>query len=269
MNGNLSVYNGYDPDSLYDDGSITFYFVPRSGKLHLGKYPETHHDLLYSDEVYDDVFHDHIKLSGSKPPKTRNSAVYYGHALLGRFAIDGSVPLFAFWNSRLTKENIGAFIKAFYEKFPTFKQFGNEAVLILPRENPITVAEFFGLPKTEPSPEREVRLNGNSAKATRTARKSFEIGGETYDLTDLQAMRAAVHSQSKTDPVLCHPDLAKYHELRGYRPVTCDQQFGSLRPTHPQRWRQKGREAGVPYLYTPEHDVTFLKWLSIQESVLF
>lgn len=288
--GNISVYKGMDPDDLYykfPDHVITFYFIPKSGNLHTVAYPENHQDMLLADDdLIREVFpkrllqiqqHRNVGEDGAirlmkRDDVGRGQALSWGEALLGRIALDNMTPLIAFWkgdNVPLDTATIGAFLNALYRKMPHFKKFQDTTVLLLPGQPPVTVATYTGAKPAATSPEREIAQRQARKRAAKPKVKetTFMIDGQNYTLSDLQAMRAAVHKSGVTHPALCHPDLAHYPELAGYRPNTCGKAGGTLRPTHPQNWRQAGREAGFPYLYTPEHQANFKSWLSLREAL--
>lgn len=283
--GDISVYARIDPDDLYyeyPNGSTTFFFVSKSGNLYVKPYPTNHQEMLTDDDdLFREVYAEFLK----KTPMTgrvrtemasRGKALRQGDAILGRIALDGMTPIIAFWNSRPigfpdVKANVGAFLNALYKKLPAFRKFQSKTVLVLPGEPPVTVATFTGAGASEPSPEREITQKAPVARKKRAVKAApaptFVIDGTSYILSDLQAMRAAVHTRGTTHPALCHPDIDKYPELAGYKPASCGKGSGTLRATHPQRWRQAGREAGFPYLYTPEHDANFKSWLTLREAL--
>lgn len=278
--GNISVYAKMDPDSLYykyPDGSNTFFFLPKSGELVMQPYPTNHQDMLTEDDdLFQTVFANFLKttpLTGRvrRELASRGQALAHGDAILGRIGLDRMTPLIAFWESPRVPVNtttVGAFLNALYRKLPAFKQFQDKTVLLIPGQRPVTVAEFTGATTAAgPSPERQVALK-QPPKPRQKKAKTYMIDGQRYSLAELQAMRAAVHTRGQTHPALCHPDLDKYPELSGYKPATCGGKGGGeLRSTHPQRWRQAGWQAGIPYVYTPEHDESFKSWLSLRESL--
>jgi hypothetical protein len=279
--GDISAYRGFDPDKIYydlPDGSTTFFFLPKSGTLYTKPYPITHEDMLKDeedDDIFREVFAEYLKTTPynsrvRRELASRGKALAYGDAILGRIGLDGMTPLIAFWESRtpVNTTTVGAFLNALYKKLPTFKKFQEQTVLLLPEQAPVTVAMFTGAKTAAPSPEREIAQRPvRKRKAKPVDAKTFVIDGRSYTLSDLQAMRAAVHTRGETHPTLCHPDIDRYPELAGYKPATCGDQTRSLRATHPQRWRQAGREAGFPYLYTPEHSTNFKSWLDLREAL--
>lgn len=283
--GNISVYRGKDPDWLYEqfpDSSMTFFYVPRSGKLYIEPYPANHQDMLTEkDDLFRDVYTTFLSktaLTGRvrRELSSRGQAIAHGETLIGRLAIDRTTVLIAFWttpNAPTDQSNIGAFLNALYKKFSRFKAFQANTVLLLPNQPPITVAEYTG--GGGESPERAVALKERKPRAPKKPSvQKFLIGGQEYTLSDLHALRVADHSKGQAGPglgdpkaVLCHPDIDKYPELSGYKPSSCGQGGNDLRATHPQRWRQAGWQAGIPYVYTPEHNITFRSWFAIREAL--
>lgn len=273
--GNISVYSGMDPDSLYykyQDFSFTFFFLP-SGKLYLKPYPTNHQEMLEDDDdLFEDVYSDYL----SKNPlnskirrelSSRGQALTYGKAILGRFSIDKMTPLIAFWESPnypLDKTSVGSFLSSWYKKFPNFKAYDRQTVLLFPKQKPITVYEFTGS-ATTPYVSKSIQKS-EPINPPEEIKRSFSIGGDEYSIDQIRAMRSELHTKGVTNPVLCHPDIDKYPELKGYKPATCGKEFGKFRATHPQNWRQAGRELGLPYLYTPEN-TTFKSWFSLRESI--
>jgi hypothetical protein len=285
----LGIYNSVDPDVLYEnfpDGSITFYYVPASGKLYIEQYPTAHHDMMDDPALFKDVYADLLKTEPYSRQLhkryaglgVRSRALIEGRALLGRIALDGATPIITFW--RHTKiptdqSTLAGFFKALYAKMPAFKQFQANTVLKLVGEPPVTVAQFLG----GDAPQRAVRLKPQappiSAPVEDKDEKKYDIGGHLYSVSDLQHLRAAVHTKGDPGPglprnpygVLCHPDLAK-HGLERYRPNSgCpDEKPRELRPTHPAVWRRKGLEAGIwppPYDYGEALD--FKTFLGVQD----
>jgi hypothetical protein len=282
--GNISVYKGMDPDTLYynyPNGSNTFFYLPKSGQLVMQPYPTNHQDMLTEDDdLFREVFATFLKTTPyngrvRREMSSRGKALAHGDAILGRIALDKMTPLIAFWENTNLSVNttvVGAFLNALYKKLPAFKGFQDKTVLLLPGRPPVTVATFTGAEVAAPSPEREIVQKAPVARKKRAVKAApspaYVIDGTSYTLSDLQAMRAAVHTKGTTHPALCHPDIDKYPELAGYKPSTCGEKGGgTLRATHPQRWRQAGREAGFPYLYTPEHADNFKSWLTLREDI--
>lgn len=73
-------------------------------------------------------------------------------------------------------------------------------------------------------------------------------------------MRAEVHTKGKINPVLCHPDIDKYPELSGYKPVNCSGR--STRSSSAYNWRDAARKLNIP-VFTSE---SFKEWLEAQEK---
>lgn len=267
--GNITVYKRLDPDSLYyryPEGSTTFFFVPKSDNLYLQPYPTSHEDMLADDDdLFEDVYADFLRTTPlnsrvRRELASRGQALAKGRAILGRIALDGMMPLIAFWENTtpiVTPENVQAFLKALYKKLPPFKEYKDNTVLLMPGHEPVTVTTFLG---GRVSPQRAIKLKPLAAPpAADRDEKKYEIGGNSYSLADLQALRAASHTNGYTRPglphwrsVLCHDDIFKYPELDAYRPNACGKGDRPLRPTHPAMWRRAGLDAGIwppPYDY--------------------
>lgn len=257
--GNINAYKGMDPDSIYDDsrisnGSLTFFFIPSNNNLYIKQNPATHADMLADDDkLFFDVYQ--RKRPQGDFLSSRGQALERGDAILGRIGIDGLTPLIAFWQGRVKIDSliIGNFLKALYKQIPPFQAYQNSTVLLLPDEKPITVGELLGT--NMPNPKRDVKLNLPKIKD-----KTFIIDGQKLNLSDLQALRSAIHTKNASvNPysILCHPDIDKYPELKGYKPSNCNNN-SDFRATHPAMWRRAGRNIGQ-YIYTPEH-TSFKEW---------
>lgn len=276
IKGDISVYKGMDPDSIYNDdnlsnGSITFYYIPHNQHFYIAQNPVNHRDMLSdNDDLFEDVYADLLKTTKINAMQkeslvSRGQALAKGNAILGRIGIDGTTPLIAFWESEripLNTNIIGNFLKALYKRLPPFQGYQNKTVLLIPNQNPTTVGNFLGT--TSPSPKKTVAL-----KTQKLKNKTYTIAGKNLTLSDLQSLRAAIHTKGPTqvggDPhvILCHPDIDKYPELQGYKPSTCGGYTAKLRPTHPEMWRRAAREIGQ-YVYTSE---SFKEWLDLREAL--
>lgn len=265
--GDISVYKKFDPDTLYYDypnGSLTFFYIPNSQKLYVKKYPTNHQEMLIeNDDLFNDVFGDYLKRNGlTKNSRTRRelesrgSALTKGYGILGRIGFDYTTPLIAFWKSETTsmdESTIKQLLAVLFENLPGIEGFKSKCVLLLPNREPITIESFLG-EKSDFNSEKK------REEIPQPKKDQFEIDGRNYSLADLQNMRAEVHTKGKINPVLCHPDIDKYPELSGYKPVNCSGR--STRSSSASNWRDAARRLNIP-VFTSE---SFKEWLEAQEK---
>ena len=246
MANNLLSYKSLDPDELYykfSEGSMTFFFVPTTGNLYLAPYPTNHQDMLIEDDdLFDDVYGD--LEWGTKERRewaSRGKALALTPTLLGRISAVGEDFVVSFWKSPPQK-HLHSFLEKLFQRFPTLARRKDAIIVVAPETAPYSLSG------------RALDDTVAQAETPQTSKeKKFQIGGNVYSLQDLQNLRGAVHTKSGQygDPlaVLCHPDMAKYPMLAGYKPAGCGE-TGTVRPTHPSNWRRSGREKGSPYIYS-------------------
>lgn len=258
---NIETYTGYDPDQIYyrhPDMSLTFFFMPETKELIMRPYPEAHWEMLQDEEVFDSVYRTYLMnrtltRKEKQELQHRTPALIHGDGLAGRLGFDRATPIVAFWDSKkeeVNKANVTAFFEALFKNKPQFAQFINSIVIVLPGGKPILAIDYLGK-KADDKPQVKA--------VKKKVDKKYVIDGQSYKLSDLQNMRADVHSKNVTHPALCSKDLLKYPELMGYRPSTCDD---IARPSR-LSWQQAARQARVP-IYSDS--VEFKNWLFMLES---
>lgn len=242
-------FDAWDPDRIYyiiPNMSVTFIYSPRSGKLYAEKNPMTHGEMLEDEECFRDVFGRDAPAQFRMTYGTRLQALAHG-ALLGRIGLkEDGTPIVALWDGDgNTHTNVVNLIHALQERLPRYRPYWSKAKLYIPGTNPLLVSDYTGEHYAATPTAQALPHN------TRTERQ-YEINGVLYTVSDLQALRAAMHSRAHLRPgmpdpqsVLCHPDLLKYPEVKDYRPMSCDGIHTPLRPTHAANWRQMGR--AVPW----------------------
>jgi hypothetical protein len=245
QNTNLGIYSDIDPDALYTNNSITLLYIPREDRLWFEPYPASHQDMLYDDDIFADVF------PGIKPEKrlrSRGQAVK--HAILGRFGIYGGDYFLSFWNP-LADHNVRKAIEAFFADFPKLNALYEKIIVtgmvtMNKPDKPVILADYM-LSGSKPA-HSDVSLQIDTPKIDKTIVK-YTINGRMYSLADLQNMRASMHGKANYQhPVLCHSDMEKYPELKGYKPVNCDDRGGAF--TKRGYARQVARDLGYPYMYS-------------------
>lgn len=258
---NLLSYKNLDPDQLYykfPEGSMTFFFVPDTTNLYLAPYPTNHQDMLVDDDdLFDDVY-GNLEW-GSKQRKewaSRGKALELTNSVLGRIAAVGEDFVVSFWKKPPINDLKG-FVAKLFEKFPTLARRKDAIIIVAPQTAP------YNLSGKKLNPDDTIAAAETPATSKE---KKFQIGGNVYSLQDLQSLRAAVHTKSMAfgDPlaVLCHPDMKKYPMLAGYTPADCGGEHGDVRSTHPEKWRQAGRQID-PYLY--KYGETFKEFFEKQK----
>jgi hypothetical protein len=270
-----------DPDSLYGPNSLTFIYVPDSNNLYVGKYPETHKDILQDNpKIFDDVFFGYTRKAISDELKQfgwRRTALEYSRAILGRIspttktvgvkrAARQNVIVIALWegeNDAFNKQNVKKLINQINEKYPIFANL--EEYLVGFNARPILVSDFLNDKQSSVNPSRIIAQDTRMSNDEVT--KKFSIGGKMYSLADLRTLRSDLHvrNDQAAKIILCHPDIDRYPELVGYKAPKCDQNPTGFRKTHPQNWRQAARTVGMPYIYSNE-STSFKNWLYNQEK---
>jgi hypothetical protein len=222
--------------------------------------------MMEDDDLVADVY------QGAKvtqKDKARGRVLQNTNALLGRIGAVGDYFCISLW-SHPSSEVFGNFLAKLYQKFPNFQKIQSKTLVIFPGEAKLLTTIIGG---SSPNPKRVVKLKKPKVKDTprQLDTKQYVIGNGSYSLSDLQQLRSALHTKANTgigDPmtILCHPDMAKYSELAGYRPATCGgASTSSLRPTHPANWRQMARTKGIPNVYDyGENNITFADWFEYQ-----
>lgn len=243
---NLLTYKSLDPDQLYyrfPEGSMTFFYVPSTGNLYMAPYPTNHQDMLVDDDdLFDDVYGDlEWGTRERREWASRGKALTLTDAVLGRIAAVGEDFVVSFWRNP-PRNHLKEFLSKLFQKYPTLSRRKDAIIVVAPQTAPYNLA---GKP---------LNPNDTVAQAETPAiskEKKYQIAGNAYSLQDLQNLRAAIHTKSMAygDPlaILCHQDMAKYPELAGFRPASCGEK-GDLRKTHPEKWRQAGKNID-PYLY--------------------
>lgn len=263
----LSDFNNVNPDTIYDfapDGSMTFFYIPQSKNLHIQPYPTSHRDMMEDDDIADDVYPNQRI---SQQDKSRGRILQKTNVLLGRIGAYGGQFCITLW-SHPTNEILGNFLAKLYKLYPAFQKIQDKTVVVFPGEAHYLTSLLGG---NKPNPQRAVKLKKTQDTPKQIDTKKYEIDHGLYSLSDLQALRSAIHTKANTgfgDPmqILCHPDMDKYPELAGYRPATCGKGSANLRATHPENWRRKARELGFPYVYSyGENKINFTDWIVYQE----
>lgn len=262
----LRSLSDIDPDSIYHSASVTFFYFPKSEELYTAKYPNTHKDMLRdNDKIYQQVYH-----KAESPPEKESlynsrgfalaaPAAQANEALLGRIGIHGKVFVVAFWNKHLTKKFLAGFFAKLFEQYPQFKALQDKIVITWEGTKS---AKYPGVVWLT---DKESEVSLQPQRAVKLAPKKFKIDGVDYTLEDLQRMRSMVHSAGVTNPVLCHPDLQKYPELQGFRPVDCDKSISGPAFNHPAAVRTRGRAAGNPYANS-YGECTFSQWVLFDDA---
>ncbi len=261
-----------DPDDLYQEGSQTFFF--NKGKLYVRPYPETHKDMVQSDpDLFEDIWGFGIEDAESRH-FSRGVIVKESDAHLGRIGIHartGPNIVVAFWKNP-SNQVLAAFFKALFQKYPTFEahkssilvvrgveDYGGDGKVqdfaqIAGGENPSKTVTY-----SPPKPPKELARSSENPYEDK-----YEIDGQRYSRADMHRFRAGLHTGDHSGmKVLCHPDLDKYPELSGYRPVDCQGRDSSPR-TGPSAWRREGWKQGVPYVYS-YGECSFRDWVSYQD----
>lgn len=261
------------PDDIRTPGSQTFFYLPDTNKLYVEGYPITHRDMMESDpELFEDVWKaQNIKIEDAEPKHfSRGIVVANTKASLGRIGIHsktGPKIVIAFWKA-LPQQELGHFFKALFAKFPTFAEQTANISVVLGHEDyggdgiVRDFAEIFGNDvNTDVTYTRPKELTG---PADNPYESKFEIDGKRYSLSDIRQLRSSQHMGDNSGMnVLCHPDLAKYPELKGYRPAACNGEHSV--PNHgPSAWRRAAREKGMPYVYS-YGECTFRNWIAFQD----
>ena len=272
--GDISVYNEFDPDSLLKPGSMTFFYTPDSKNLYVKPYPISHKDMLEDD---DDLFHDVYpnKKVNDKQRETlssRGQALLYSNVLMGRIGVSGDNIIIAVWSDP-SPELFNGFLVKLFEIHPHFKNIQDKVVIVTAKKQAKMLNDFMGTtPKKVVKKKVASKIPKVLQAPVQDETAKYKIDGQNYSLADLQRLRVSIHSQASSlhndaYSVLCHPDLEKYPELNGYRPASCSS-FQPIRKTHPGNWRAAARTSGLPYIYSYGEGFTFKDWIEFQECFI-
>jgi hypothetical protein len=265
--GDLLDYKGVDPDTIYHPGSWTFLFT-ESGHLYMKPHPIAHRDLLQQDEIFADIYPGRkVNAKQRSQLSSRGQVLEFTKTIVGRIGALGDTLIMALWNENVDQQLFGKFLSVLFKEYPSFQQIVDRMIVVTPKWTKL-LSDIIGSKPVK----RAVSLKGKKKTLADTPNVSadtkFDIGGKGYTLHDLQQLRAAIHTKTPIpgvgDPyaVLCHPDLAKYPVLVGYRPATCGEE-SPLRPSHPSMWRQAGQQTGLPYLN--RYGEGFSEWFTLQD----
>lgn len=270
LRGDLGVYRELDPDDLYKPGSMTFFYVPHSKNLYVEPYPTSHRDMLSdNDDLFDDVYGGRSVTSRQRASLvSRGQALENSDALLGRIGAAGDAIVIAFWNDP-QPEHFGNFLDKLFRQYPHFRQVQDKVLVVRANQPPVMLVDLIGPGERPPRPKRAIQM---APERPASDRKVFEIDGQKYSLSDLQQLRASIHTKGPVNhlppamSVLCHPDLANYPELQGYKPAGCHGPAPAGAIKGPAAWRHAGRAAGLPYIYSYGEGLTLRDWIAFQEA---
>jgi hypothetical protein len=230
----VKKFSQVDPDDLHFSSydSITFFYLPESRELFYDKWPKTHDEMIYRNDLFTALFPGINPTHSNKYRfSSRKWAIQKG-AILGRFGLYEDRMVISLWNPNLNQPELINLISTLNDKFPETK----DAILVQPQKPPIVLGNLKTFSKNQP--EKHV---------------VFGIGNSKYKLNDLAKMRNDLHIKAGNKDaelnVLCNPDLEKYPELKGFRPALCPGDNNTLRKNHPNNWRQAALKANIPYVY--------------------
>lgn len=322
---NLKSFNKIDPDDLYtyDESADCVTFVYNT-TLWTIPCPETHDDLIQEPDCFYDTFpnakgivdvsdiedflHYDMYRAKERNPKieemltkmgikshdfkskwgSREKAIQFGKAILGRFGVYAGTLVIAFWQPRshprfedcildpeLTKEILKKF-----RGYPMKDWVVTNANIHDPAisfEDLVDIDELRDkiLGKIAEPVKREIKV----------FKPEYEIDGTKFPFEQLKSFRGKLHAAPLGSKeyelalsILCHPDMDKYPELSGFVPANkCSNKKKDieLKPTITP-WQQKGRELyqknkDTGLLYSPwraysEGGFSFRKWLEFREQ---
>lgn len=246
---NLSIYNHVDPDVLayHAQYTTTFFYIPETNDLLYDSDGQTHEDMLYPDEegddlVFDAVFPQYANLTSGKKRqyRSRGQALKHSKAILGRLGLYRNDFIVALWNP-ITFPGVNQFKKKLFEVFPQLKQL--TVIMIGEEKKPEIINQ--GNQKLE-TPQEKPKNN-----------KTYKIGDGEYTEVQLRDLRTAYHNKSMPIPeikkVLCHPDIDKYPELKGYKLPACDLEKQAMKTSY--------RPANDYYANKYGEGMSFSEWL--------
>lgn len=315
MELDVEQYAKVDPDKIYvnDDKSITFVYNKLLSK---DFYPYTHDDLLIDPDCFYDTFPNavdiitkdkiedfisyimrtpidsemnaNLRKMGILPMdfrtilSTREKALQFGKALLGRIGLFGGDIVIALWQQKShplflkflnDPRLLNLILRTYGAKYKPSEW------LVKPYEEPIKYfSDYVDIPellKKITTPEK-----GEERKQS-IFQKEYEIGGSQIPFDVLKDFRAKLHSAPQGSKeymlslsVLCHQDMEKYPELSGFIPTNkCDKKVSkdlNLPPTITPRQivgrELYGKNKNTGLLYpawkaTSEGNFSFQNWI--------
>lgn len=150
--GDLAAYNKLDPDSIYKPGSMTFFYIPQNGNLHVQPYPTNHRDMLEDEDdptvffdVYPELKRARVTDQQRASLSSRGQALLKSQALLGRIGVAGDAICIIFWTDP-TSEKFGGFLTKLFDKFKQFRDAQDKVVVVTPGQGAKSLTEMIGGP---------------------------------------------------------------------------------------------------------------------------
>ena len=232
-----------------------------------------------------------IEQTGINPQKfksisLRQKLIQFGESLIGRVGIYNGDLVIALWQGKehprfqsfVNDPSVAAKIMGhFGPRYPM-----REWIIVPFKEEPTLYSSISSIKKA--TPERKTGVEMPSP----TAGKTYKVAGNEFTISQLASMRGATHSAAGSSnalgaalSILCHPDMLKYPELRGYIPsVKCKEKEPETKlNTKSDTWqqaakdlymKQSGNKAQTGLLYSPwksqSESYSFKNWIFQKEN---